>query len=373
MTKKMTIAEAVLTVAEAVRAIKDAQEEHRATQAAFTQTVNEALAQVISRDEVALMIKEAELDDLTLEEVQQSILAAVADKAASDAANEANAAQDARIDSLSAQLASKANTAHTHQMSQITGLNQALADRVMRDDMIKQINTLAATQTQIVDLKSHKIVQEAAMLSTAHGLIPTYTTIPITFTPKTDNFISISGASVTVDVNRFITADEAGDYALNSGWVIDHGRGQMAGNRLTVYEAGEVRLTHPQLNSTLIITAKALTKAEAAQQYLDGITPEESHGIWKYDASSSLLNFAKDEIDSVFWHVDSPSSLFLFNQVYVVSGSGNMSMADVLAQVDSFNNYHLFTYIDASEATGSPLKEFGFVLKDGTRLSRSFF
>ncbi len=379
MTKKMTIAEAVLTVAEAVREVKDAQQAHQASQDAFTQTVNEALAQVISRDEVALMIKEAELDDVTHEDVQQAILAAVADKSASEAVNEANAAQDAAIatlisqlEDITKQLAAKANTSHTHPMSQITGLNQALVERVTRTDMIDQINTLAATQTQSVDLKSHKIVQQTTMLSTAHGLIPTYTAHPITFTPKTGNFISISGASATVEVNRFITADETGDYALNSGWVIDHGRGRMAGNRLTVYEAGEIRLTHPQLNSTLIITAKALTKADAAQQYLDGITPEESYGNWNYGADAGLLEFAKDEIDSVFWYVDSPSSLFLFNQVHVDHESRNMSMAGVLAQVNHFTDYHLFTHIDGSETTGSPLKEFGFVLKDGTRLSRSF-
>ncbi len=379
MTKKMTIAEAVLTVAEAVREVKDAQQAHQASQDAFTQTVNEALAQVISRDEVALMIKEAELDDVTHEDVQQAILAAVADKSASEAVNEANAAQDAAIatlisqlEDITKQLAAKANTSHTHPMSQITGLNQALVERVTRTDMIDQINTLAATQTQSVDLKSHKIVQQTTMLSTAHGLIPTYTAHPITFTPKTGNFISISGASATVEVNRFITADETGDYALNSGWVIDHGRGRMAGNRLTVYEAGEIRLTHPQLNSTLIITAKALTKADAAQQYLDGITPKESYGNWNYGADAGLLEFAKDEIDSVFWRVDSSSSLFLFNHIHTATRSGDMSMADVLAQVNHFTDYHLFTHIDGSETTGSPLKEFGFVLKDGTRLSRSF-
>lgn len=379
MTKKMTIAEAVLTVAEAVREVKDAQQAHQASQDTFTQTVNEALAQVISREEVALMIKEAELDDVTHEDVQQAILAAVADKSASEAVNEANAAQDAAIaalisqlEAITEQLAAKANTTHTHPMSQITGLNQALADRVTRTDMIGQINTLAATQTQSVDLKSHKIVQQTTMLSTAHGLIPTYTAYPITFTPKTGNFISVTGASVTVDVNRFITADEAGDYALNSGWAIDHGRGRMAGGQLTVTEAGEIRLTHPQLNEALSITAKALTKADAAQQYLDGITPQDSYGSWSYGADAGLLNFAKDEIDSVFWHVDSPSSLYLFNHIFVVAGSGNMSMDHVLAQVNHFTDYYLFTYIDGSETTGSPLKEFGFVLKDGTRLSRSF-
>lgn len=93
-------------------------------------------------DEVSVkaLIAEAELDDLTLEQVQQEIIKQVADKASSRAVTEANQAQDTKIDSkadtsyvdnikqsledkdgeLEESLAGKANAAHTHSFDEIT-------------------------------------------------------------------------------------------------------------------------------------------------------------------------------------------------------------------------------------------------------------
>lgn len=53
---------------------------------------------------VKVLIAEAELDDLTLEQVQQEVIKQVADKASTQAVSEANQAQDAKIDTLTKQL-----------------------------------------------------------------------------------------------------------------------------------------------------------------------------------------------------------------------------------------------------------------------------
>lgn len=111
MSKKPTTAEAVLLVAAAIKELKDAQKAHQAAYQeaqtayqSFKQEVMDTLTTIISRDEVHQMIAEAELDDLTLEQVQEKILKAVADKAAKQAVDEANREQDARIDELTEQL-----------------------------------------------------------------------------------------------------------------------------------------------------------------------------------------------------------------------------------------------------------------------------
>lgn len=97
--KKPTTAEAILMVAQAVRELKDSKQDKQAFEALKTQ-VKEFLQNVITREEVQRMIAEAELDDLTLEQVQERILAAVADKAATQAVNDKNAEQDEKIREL---------------------------------------------------------------------------------------------------------------------------------------------------------------------------------------------------------------------------------------------------------------------------------
>lgn len=94
----------------------------------------------LDEEAVKALIAEAELDDLTLEQVQQEVIKQVADKASSRAVAEANQAQDTKIDSkadtsyvdnikqsledkdgeLEESLAGKANAAHTHSFDEIT-------------------------------------------------------------------------------------------------------------------------------------------------------------------------------------------------------------------------------------------------------------
>lgn len=137
MSKKPTTAEAVLLVAAAIKELKDAQKAHQAAyqeaQTAFKQEVMDTLATVTSRDEVRQMIAEAELDDLTLEQVQEKILAAVADKAAKQAVDEANREQDARIAALEDMLSLKDARLVNAIMAKIKEKEDAEYDERMED------------------------------------------------------------------------------------------------------------------------------------------------------------------------------------------------------------------------------------------------
>lgn len=104
------------------------------------QTQSEKINTKLDESQVKALIAEAELDDLTLEQVQQEVIKQVADKASSRAVAEANQAQDTKIDSkadtsyvdnikqsledkdgeLEESLAGKANAAHTHSFDEIT-------------------------------------------------------------------------------------------------------------------------------------------------------------------------------------------------------------------------------------------------------------
>lgn len=104
------------------------------------QSQSELISGKLDEEAVKALIAEAELDDLTLEQVQQEIIRQVADKASSRAVAEANQAQDTKIDSkadtsyvdnikqsledkdgeLEESLAGKANAAHTHSFDEIT-------------------------------------------------------------------------------------------------------------------------------------------------------------------------------------------------------------------------------------------------------------
>lgn len=104
------------------------------------QSQSELISGKLDEEAVKALIAEAELDDLTLEQVQQEIIKQVADKASSRAVAEANQAQDTKIDSkadtsyvdnikqsledkdgeLEESLAGKANAAHTHSFDEIT-------------------------------------------------------------------------------------------------------------------------------------------------------------------------------------------------------------------------------------------------------------
>lgn len=104
------------------------------------QSQDEKINTKLDESQVKALIAEAELDDLTLEQVQQEVIKQVADKASSRAVAEANQAQDTKIDSkadtsyvdnikqsledkdgeLEESLAGKANAAHTHSFDEIT-------------------------------------------------------------------------------------------------------------------------------------------------------------------------------------------------------------------------------------------------------------
>lgn len=64
----------------------------------------ERLDTKLDESQVKALIAEAELDDLTLEQVQQEVIKQVVDKASTQAMMEANQAQDAKIDTLTKQL-----------------------------------------------------------------------------------------------------------------------------------------------------------------------------------------------------------------------------------------------------------------------------
>lgn len=68
------------------------------------QSQDEKINTKLDESQVKALIAEAELDDLTLEQVQQEVIKQVADKASTQAVSEANQAQDAKIDTLTKQL-----------------------------------------------------------------------------------------------------------------------------------------------------------------------------------------------------------------------------------------------------------------------------
>ncbi|ANB90879.1 hypothetical protein MOVS_01455 [Moraxella ovis] len=67
----------------------------------------ERLDTKLDETQVKALIAEAELDDLTLEQVQQEVIRQVADKASTQAVTEVSQAQDAKIDTLTKQLEQK--------------------------------------------------------------------------------------------------------------------------------------------------------------------------------------------------------------------------------------------------------------------------
>lgn len=130
------------------------------------QSQSELISGKLDEEAVKALIAEAELDDLTLEQVQQEIIRQVADKASSRAVAEANQAQDTKIDSkadtsyvdnikqslenkdgeIERSLDSKANAVHTHSINDITGLNDRLSDLVSNETLQNSLADKATTQ-----------------------------------------------------------------------------------------------------------------------------------------------------------------------------------------------------------------------------------
>lgn len=88
------------------------------------QTQSEKINTKLDESQVKALIAEAELDDLTLEQVQEEVIKRVADKASTQAVNEANQAQDAKIGEVEQSLADKANAVHTHTVDDIRDINE---------------------------------------------------------------------------------------------------------------------------------------------------------------------------------------------------------------------------------------------------------
>lgn len=130
------------------------------------QSQSELISGKLDEEAVKALIAEAELDDLTLEQVQQEIITRVADKASTQAVAEANQAQDSRIEAkadasyvdnikqslenkdgeIERSLDSKANAVHTHSINDITGLNDRLSDLVSNETLQNSLADKATTQ-----------------------------------------------------------------------------------------------------------------------------------------------------------------------------------------------------------------------------------
>lgn len=112
------------------------------------QSQSELINAKLDEATVRRMIAEAELNDLTLEEVQREIIKQVADKASSQAVNDANQAQDAKIGELEQSLASKANASALDELKEQlaalvgSGIEDKSADQRV-DEIARSVETKA--------------------------------------------------------------------------------------------------------------------------------------------------------------------------------------------------------------------------------------
>ncbi|MDO4440598.1 MAG: hypothetical protein Q4B81_00260 [Moraxella sp.] len=121
----------------------------------------QALEQKTTLQQVKTMIAEAELDDLTLEQVQREILSAVADKAATQAVNEKNQQQDDKI-------STKADISYVDDIKQSlqdrdNEIAQSLANKANTsalDELKEQLTTLVGTDIKnIADATKDKVTK----------------------------------------------------------------------------------------------------------------------------------------------------------------------------------------------------------------------
>lgn len=112
------------------------------------QSQSELINAKLDEATVRRMIAESELNDLTLEEVQREIIKQVADKASSQAVNDANQAQDAKISKIEQSLADKANTSALDELKEQlaalvgSGIEDKSADQRV-DEIARSVETKA--------------------------------------------------------------------------------------------------------------------------------------------------------------------------------------------------------------------------------------
>ncbi|WP_435931403.1 hypothetical protein ACSF86_08655 [Moraxella bovoculi] len=106
------------------------------------QTQSEKIDTKLDETQVKALIAEAELDDLTLEQVQQEVIRQVADKASTQAVSDANEAQDAKIGEIARSVETKADKEHTHTVDDITGLNEKFYAMFEDDTFAQYLNMI---------------------------------------------------------------------------------------------------------------------------------------------------------------------------------------------------------------------------------------
>lgn len=144
------------------------------------QSHSELINTKTDEERVRALIAEAELDDLTIEQVQEEVIKRVADKASTQAMTEANEAQDAKIeakadisyvDDIKESLLSKANKNELQEVKDI--LETKVSNTELSAGLQNKVNTTTFNQkvseiTQNIEIKADK--NHTHLISDINGL-----------------------------------------------------------------------------------------------------------------------------------------------------------------------------------------------------------
>lgn len=145
----------------AVDSVKNTVSENQTQLQEQLQSLDTKVDAKLDETQVKALIAEAELDDLTLEQVQEEVIKRVADKASTQAVNEANQAQDAKIGEVEQSLASKANASALDELkeqlatlvgSDIKNIADAAKDKVDTDTFNQKVDEI----TQSIEDKADR-------------------------------------------------------------------------------------------------------------------------------------------------------------------------------------------------------------------------
>lgn len=146
-----------------VEGLKDSVNDQKLQLEEGLQSLEVKIATKLDEETVRALIAEAELNDLTLEEVQQEVIKRVADKASTEAVNETNRIQDTKIDSKAdASYVEEIKEALSNKNTEIEQSLAAKASAVSLNELKKELTSFIesdnirdeATKSELEEIKS---------------------------------------------------------------------------------------------------------------------------------------------------------------------------------------------------------------------------